>query len=68
MHLKTGDRVELWLGEDEYAKGEVVDADFPDIFSEGWTILALVTEGGHPRYGQVAPFSANEVHFQEAPA
>lgn len=58
----------MWLGADEYAKGEVVDADFPDIFSEGWTILALVTEGGHPRYGQVAPFGASEITLKEVPA
>lgn len=68
MHLKAGDRVELRLDEDEYVEGKVVDADFPDIFSEGWTILALVTEGGHSRYGQAAPFGASEVTFKEVPA
>lgn len=48
MQLTKGDPVELRLGPDEYVSGEVVDTDYTDIFSDGWTILALVSEGGHP--------------------
>ncbi|MGO2037010.1 MAG: hypothetical protein ACTH2U_11070 [Brevibacterium sp.] len=65
MHLKNGDGVELKLGPDEYVAGEVVETNFPDIFSAGWTILCLITEGGHPRFGQVAPFAANEITYME---
>lgn len=60
----------MWLDRDQYVEGEVVDAHFPsvfsegDVFSEGWTILALITESGHPRYGQVAPFGASEVDLK----
>ena len=42
-------------------RGEVVDTDFPDVFSEGWTVRALITEGGHPKFGQVHVFRTDEV-------
>lgn len=63
MQLTKGDPVELRLGPDEYVSGEVVDTDYTDIFSDGWTILALVSEGGHPHYGQVGAFGASDVTY-----
>lgn len=61
MNLKVGDEVLLRLGPDELIAGEVVETDVPDIFSEGWTVNAVITEGGHPKFGQVGVFSVSEV-------
>lgn len=68
MHLKEGSPVELRLGEDEYVQGEVVSTDIPDMFSDGWSILAIISEGGHPQFGQLGIFGAREVTFTEATA
>lgn len=65
MYLKNGDAVTLRLSRDEYVEGEVVETNYPDVFSVGWTILCMISEGGHPRYGQVAPFAASEVSYKE---
>ena len=61
MQYKTGDQVWIHLSHNELVVGEVVDPDFPDPFQEGWRITALVTEGGHPNYGQVKLFSLSEI-------
>ena len=61
MQYKTGDEVWIHLSRNELVVGEVVDPDFPDLFQEGWRITALVTEGGHPNYGQVKLFSLSQI-------
>lgn len=65
MKLDEGDNVTLRLEHDVRVSGEVVDINYPDMFSEGWTVLALITEGGHPNYGQVQAFPASHVSKQE---
>lgn len=61
MQLNPGDPVELRVATNEYVSGEVVESDLPDVFGAGWTISAVITEGGHPRFGQVGAFSPDEV-------
>lgn len=60
MAFKKEDKVRLTLSKNEVVSGEIVDPD-AGFFAEPWTITALITEGGHPRYGQVGAFSESEV-------
>lgn len=64
MPYIEGDEVLVQLSRNELVVGEVVETDFPDVFSEGWKILVLITEGGHPRYGQVSLHPVNEVSLK----
>lgn len=63
--IQPGDEVNLSLSNNERVVGVVEGVDFPDVFSEGWSILALITEGGHPWFGQVRVFSMSEVSLSE---
>lgn len=61
MPYAEGDEVLVQLSRNELVVGEVVETDFPDVFSEGWSVLILITEGGHPKFGQVSLHHVNEV-------
>lgn len=65
MHLQKGDRVELRLGSDEYVDGEVVEVQTPGIFSDSWAVFASISEGGHPHFGQIGVFAAEDVSYME---
>lgn len=64
MPYTEGDEVLVRLSRNELVVGEVVETDFPDVFSEGWKLLVLITEGGHPDYGRVRLFHVNEVSMK----
>ena len=64
MPYTEGDEVLVQLSRNELVVGEVVETDFPDVFSEGWKLLVLITEGGHPDCGRVRLFHVNEVSLK----
>lgn len=64
MPYTEGDEVLVQLSRNELVVGEVVETDFPDVFSQNWTTTVLITEGGHPRYGQVRLCSPAELELR----
>lgn len=63
--IQPGDEVNLSLSNNERVVGVVEATDVEDVFSEGWTVTAQITEGGHPWFGQVRVFSMSEVSLSE---
>lgn len=64
MPYAEGDEVLVQLSRNELVVGEVIETDFPDVFSQNWTTTVLITEGGHPDYGRVRLFHVNEVSLK----
>lgn len=59
--FEPGDPVYLAVAANEFVEGEVVNTDLPDVFGVGLTMTAVITEGGHPRFGKVGAFRPAEV-------